>query len=206
VAPSSAAAEDAKVIVTHLRSERERKRFAGFVTRYAGRDFSHDSAWRETHSYLRWSAAHTAATGDGFTLTQLFGPMSRARRLFLRAALNPATLSLLRYGGYHRILAWRLAAITRPTPVIVAMSFPDETPDLAAGVRAGARLADYWLRATGAGLALHPISVVLQHDDVRHALQERFGLPGRTFFVSRLGYPTAEFPRTAHRTPVCRTV
>ena len=206
MAPSGAAAADAKVIVTHLRSEQDRKRFAGFVTRYAGRDFSHDAAWRETHSYLRWSDAHTAATGDGFTLTQLFGPMSAARRLFLRTALNPATLRLLRYGGYHRILAWQLAMITRPTPVIVAMSVPDETPDLAAGVRAGARLADYWLRATRAGLALHPISVVLQHEDVRRALQERFGLPGRTFFVSRVGYPTAEFPRTAHRAPACRMV
>ena len=206
VAPSTAAAEDAQVTVTYLRSERDRKRFAGLVARYGGRDFSHDGAWRETHSYLRRSPAHAAARGDGFTLTQLFGPMSGPRRLFLRTALNPATMRVLRFGGYHRILAWRLAAITRPTPVIVAMGFDGDSPDLATTVRAGARLADYWLRATRAGLALHPISVVLQHDDVRLALQDRFGLPGRTFFVSRLGYPTAEFPRPPHHAAACRTL
>ncbi|MGH3377803.1 MAG: hypothetical protein ACRDP6_24020 [Actinoallomurus sp.] len=206
VAPSTAAAEDAQVTVTYLRSERDRKRFAGLVARYGGRDFSHGGAWRETHSYLRRSPAHAAARGDGFTLTQLFGPMSGPRRLFLRTALNPATMRVLRFGGYHRILAWRLAAITRPTPVIVAMGFDGDAPDLATTVRAGARLADYWLRATRAGLALHPISVVLQHDDVRRALQDRFGLPGRTFFVSRLGYPTAEFPQVAHHAVACRTL
>lgn len=204
--PSTAAAENAQVTVTHMRSAAERARFAGFVTRYAGRDFSHDAAWRETHSFLRWSETDAAERGDGFTLTQLFGPLSRPRQLLMRAALDPATMRWLRYGGYHRFLAWQLAAITKPTPVIVAMSFDGDSPDLADTVRCGARLADYWLRATRAGLALHPISVVLQHDDVRRALQADFGLEGRTFFVSRLGYPTAEYPVSAHRAAACRMV
>jgi hypothetical protein len=204
--PRTAVASGARVEIAHWQTEEERTRFARFVARYGGRDFSHDDAWRETHSYLRWSGTDAAGRGDGFTLSQLFGPMSRSRALFLRAALDPATMRVLRYGGYHRVLARQLAAVVRPTPVIVAMSFAEERPDLAAMVRGGARLADYWLRATREGLALHPISIVLQHDDVRRALQERFGLPGRTFFVSRLGHPMAEFPPPPRRAAACRMV
>lgn len=204
--PSTAVAADARVDIEHWQSEEERARFVAFVARYGGRDFSHDAAWRETHAYLRWSESEAVTRGDGFTLRHLFGPMSRPRELFMRVALDPATMRILRYGGYPRILAGRLAALTRPTPAIVAMSFPDESPDTAAMVRAGARLADYWLRATQEGMALHPISIVLQHDDVRRRLQQSFGLSGRTFFVSRVGHPLAEFPRSAHRPVACRMV
>jgi nitroreductase len=205
-APATAVAAEAPVEIEHWRSEAERSRFVRFVARYGGRDFSHDAAWRETHGYLRWSASEAAARGDGFTLQHLFGPLSRPRQLFLRTALNPSLMRVLRFGGYHHVLAWQLAQITRPTPAIVAMSFRDESPDTAAMVQAGARLADYWLRATQEGLALHPISIVLQHDDVRRALQESFGLPGRTFFVSRVGHPAAEFPASPSRPVACRMV
>lgn len=199
--PSGGVAEGAPVAIRHLWTGDERSGFAALVARYGGRDFGNDRAWRETHSFIRWSDAEAGARGDGFTLRHLFGPLPWHRRLFRRVALDPATMRVLRYAGYHRILAGRLAAITRPTPVIVAMSLDADTPDVPATVRAGARLADYWLRATRAGLALHPISVVVQHDDARRALQTRFGLKGRTFFVSRLGYPTAEFPRSPRRAP-----
>lgn len=59
---------------------------------------------------------------------------------------------------------------------------------------AAGALADYWLDATAAGLVLHPISIVIQHDDLRLALQRRFCLPGRVFFAARLGHPAAAFP------------
>lgn len=206
--PSTAAAEGAQVTVRHLRAESERARFADFVARHGGRDFSHRSAWRETHSFLRWSPADAEARGDGFTLAQLFGPLSRLRHLAMRVALAPATLRVLRHVGYHRLLAHQLAAVVRPSPVIVVMSFSEAAPSLGETVRGGARLADYWLRATAAGLVLHPVSVVLQHDDLRTELQSWLRLPGRAFFVSRLGRPTAAFPRAPRRaaTTAFRTI
>ncbi|MCF6526493.1 RedV protein [Streptomyces sp. JJ36] len=202
--PSAGAAQDAPVTVTHLWSPDDRKRFGDFVARHGGRDFSHGAAWRETHSFLRRSATEAEARGDGFTLEQLFGPLPRLRHWFLRTALSPRTMTLLRWLGYHRLLASQLAVIVRRTPVITAMHFTTDTPGQADMVRGGARLADYWLRATREGLALHPVSVVIQHDDLRQSLGERFRLRGRPFFVSRLGRPTATFP-PAPRHPDART-
>ncbi|MFG2346869.1 nitroreductase family protein [Streptomyces phaeochromogenes] len=198
-APSAGAAEGADVTVRHLVTEGERAAFAHFVARHGGRDFSHQQAWRETHSFLRRNEAEAAARGDGFTLGQLFGPMPGPRRHIVRAALAPTTMRVLRHVGYPRLLAHQLALVVRPAPAIVAMSFAESAPGLEATVRGGAHLAEYWMRATDAGLALHPVSVVLQHDDVRTELQDRLGLTGRTFFVSRLGRPLTQFPRSPRR-------
>ncbi|AXG83015.1 RedV protein [Streptomyces paludis] len=199
-APPAGAAEGADVTVRHLVADSEREVFAGFVARHGGRDFSHRQAWRETYSFVRRDAAEAEERGDGFPLSQLFGPMPTPRRLALRVALAPTTMSVLRYAGYHRLLARQLARVVRQTPAVVAMGFADPAPGVEATVRGGARLAEYWSRATDAGLVLHPVSVVLQHDDVRTELQDRLGLPGRTFFVSRLGRPLTDFPRSPRRT------
>ncbi|WP_338896093.1 RedV protein [Streptomyces sp. TG1A-60] len=197
--PSTAAAEGADVTVRHLVTDAERADFADFVARHGGRDFSHPLAWRETHSYFRWSRADAEAHGDGFPLSQLFGPMSWPRRHVMRIALAPMTMRVLRHVGYHRVLARQLAHTVRPTPAIVAMSFADRAPSPEAVVRGGAQLAEYWLRATDTGLVLHPVSIVLQHDDLRTELEDRWELPGRAFFVSRLGRPTTAFPPSPRR-------
>ncbi|MFH8468517.1 RedV protein [Streptomyces sp. NPDC017991] len=198
-APSTGVAEGAGVTVRHLVADSERAAFAGLVARHGGRDFSHRQAWHETYSFVRRDEAEAEARGDGFALSQLFGPLSATRRHALRLALAPTTMNVLRHVGYHRVLARQLARVVRPTPVIVAMGLADALPGVEATVRGGARLAEYWLRATEAGLVLHPVSVVLQHDDVRKELQDRLGLPGRTIFVSRLGRPLTGFPRSPRR-------
>ncbi|PJE96355.1 RedV protein [Streptomyces carminius] len=189
----------AGVVVRHIGDAGVRARFAALVARHGGRDFSHGPAWRETHSFLRRDHADARAHGDGFALDQLFGPLSRLRRLALRAALAPATMGVLCLAGYHRLLARQLAATVRAAPVLVAMGLPAGEPGPGDLVRGGARLADYWLRATGAGLALHPVSVVLQHDDPRRRVQSLLGLPGRPFLVARLGRPTTGFPPAPRR-------
>lgn len=207
------------VTVHHLVTDAERAAVAGLVARYGGRDFAHLAAWRETHAYIRRDEADAERGGDGFTLGQLFGAMSPPRRWGMRAALAPATMRLLRHVGYDRFLARQLAAAVRGAPAIVALCFErcdgpgdsggpdgpggsggpgDRVPDAGSGLRAGAALAGYWLGATRAGLALHPVSIVLQHDDVRAAFERRLGLPGRAFFVSRLGHAVAAFP-PSHR-------
>ncbi|MFD0416970.1 RedV protein [Streptomyces sp. NPDC127108] len=204
LAPSGcAAARDAAVTVRHLTSGADRAVFADFVAEHGGRDFSHREAWRETHAFLRADRARADASGDGFALDQLFGPLSWPSRQALRAALAPATMRLLGPVRYDRFvgrrLAHGLARMVRPTPVVVAMSFDRTEPTLADAVKGGARLADYWLCATAAGLALHPVSVVLQHEDLRAAFQSALRIPGRAFFVSRLGWPVTEFPCSPRR-------
>ncbi|WP_204328287.1 RedV protein [Streptomyces aureoverticillatus] len=195
----AAAARGADVTVRHLTSGADRAAFADFVARHGGRDFRHRAAWRETHAYLRSNEIEAAARGDGFAIDRLFGPLRWPHRQVMRAALAPATMRILSHVGYHRLLASRLAHLVRPTPVVVAMSFARTEPTLADAVKGGARLADYWLCATGAGLVLHPVSVVLQHDDLRTALQSRLGIAGRAFFMSRLGWPATEFPVSPRR-------
>ncbi|WP_131741031.1 RedV protein [Actinomadura roseirufa] len=187
------------VAVRRLASWPERARFADFVARHAGRDFAHGGAWRETHSFLRWSAAEAAERGDGFTLEHLFGPMPARDRWARRLALAPAAMAVLGRAGYPRLLAGRLAAVVRRSPVIVMMSLPEQEPGVRDVLAASAVLADYWLAATAAGLVLHPVSIVIQHEDLRRALQRRFGVPGRVFFVARLGRPAAGFPRSPRR-------
>ena len=202
-APGIALSADADVKVSHLSTAEDRARFAGLLVRHAGRDFSDLAAWRETHSYIR-TPRQAAEQGDGFTLAQLFGPMRPARRRFMELALAPGTMRALRHLGYPRLLAGQLAAVARDTPVISILHLPAETlpaETLAASdlLRAGAYLTDYWLRVTRSGLAMHPLSVLLQHEDARRDLQTQFDLPGRAFFVARLGRPAMAFPRTARR-------
>ncbi|MFE2461678.1 RedV protein [Streptomyces sp. NPDC059402] len=188
------------VRLRHLTERRDLRAFAAFVARHAGLDFGHRAAWRETHSFLRRDLADAAARGDGFTLEQLFGPMSRPRRAAMRRALAPATMHLLGKVGYHRVLAAGLADIVRRTPTVVTMSFAERTPARAELLRGGARLADYWWRATRHGLSLHPVSIVVQHEDLRVRLERELSLPGgRTFFVSRVGVAGRPAPHSHRR-------
>lgn len=194
---------DPKVTVRHVVADAERAEVADLVSRHGGRDFSHRLAWQETHSFIRCGEADAEARGDGFTLAQLFGPLAPPRRYGMRIALAPATMRLLRHVGYHRVLARQLAAMVRRSPAAVALCFADEAPSTASIVCGGAAMADYWLAATRVGLVLHPVSVILQHDDVRDELEKRLGLPGRAFFVSRLGCASTEFP-PSHRLAASR--
>jgi nitroreductase len=187
------------VVIRHLRSWPERSRFTRFVAGYGGRDFAHGGAWRETHSFIRWSMDAASARGDGFTLDHLFGPRPPHDRWARRLAFAPPVMAALSRVGYPRFLAGRLAAVVRRSPAIVMMGLPVPDPCPADALSAAAVLADYWLDATRAGLVLHPISIVIQHDDLRFALQRRFCMTGRVFFVARLGRPTAAFPASPRR-------
>lgn len=185
--------------VRHLTGPDERAAFADLVARHAGRDYSHDAAWRETHAFLRWSRADAAARGDGLLLGEPAGLLAGPRQRVSRLALAPASMRVLRHVGYAGVLGRRLAGTVRSTPVIVALSVPGPEPDDRCLLDAGGRLVRYWLAATGAGLALHPISVLVQHEDVRRQLEDRLGLPGRVVFVSRLGRPAVGVPPAPRR-------
>jgi len=117
----------------------------------------------------------------------------------MRLALAPTTMRLLKYVGYPRIIAGQLGGLVGGSPATVTLAMPDPEPDRGALVVAGGLVLDYWLRATAEGLAMHPVSVILQHDDIRKRFQDAFGLSGRVVFFARLGVPDATFPPTPRR-------
>ncbi len=193
-------AENGGVTVRHLTSGQERSAFADFLARHAGRDFSHPAAWRETHAYVRWNAAEARRHGDGFTAAQLFGPLTPLQCLGKRLTLAPPVMRLLCLAGFHHRLAAEVAGHVRlRTPAVVVLGFTEESPGVAGQLRGGERLLDYWLAATEAGLALNPLSIVVQHDDLRRDLKALLGLAGCPFFVSRLGVPSTVAPASLRR-------
>lgn len=184
-----------------LSSEDDRTRFARFIARHAGRDFTHPAAWRETHSFIRRSEAEAQERGDGFTFEHLFGPLSPRETLLRRIALAPITMRALRATGFPRILAGQLAALVRHSPAVLMLSLPETTADEDEMLAAGQLLTDFWLLATDVGLVLHPISVVIQHADLLARLRTEFSMAGRVFFVARLGYSTQQFRPSPRRDP-----
>jgi 4-hydroxy-2,2'-bipyrrole-5-methanol dehydrogenase len=183
-------------VIRHVHDAQVRAAVARLIARHGGRDFAHRRAWRETHSFIRRDDADARQRGDGFTLEHLLGTMSRPRRQLMRAALAPATMRALSLAGYHRLLAAQLAGAVRGSPGLVVVTTRHHQPGTGELVMAGAAIIRYWLQATRQGLALHPVSVLLQHDDVRRRLQDLLGVPGRPVFLARLGTPAASVPPT----------
>ncbi|MEV6276621.1 hypothetical protein [Nocardia sp. NPDC051832] len=190
-----------RIDIRFLTSEDDRSRFVRFVARHAGRDFAHPAAWRETHSFIRRSETEARERGDGFSLEHLFGPLSATAMLLRRIALAPITMRLLRPTGFPRILAAQLAALVRQSPAVLLLSLPEAAVGDDELVAAGQLLTDFWLLATDMGLVLHPISVVIQHDDLHARLCAEFGLAGLVFFVARLGYSAHHCPPSPRRSP-----
>ncbi|MFE7722002.1 hypothetical protein ACFU44_23485 [Nocardia rhizosphaerihabitans] len=189
-----------RVHVRYLISEHDRNRFVRFVARHAGRDFAHTSAWRETHSFIRRNEIEAQERGDGFTFAHLFGSLSRGQTLLRRVVLAPVTMRMMRATGLPRILAGQLATVVGSSRVVATLCVADSPTDDDL-LTAGELLTDFWLHATDAGLVLHPISVVIQHEDLREQLQSEFALTGHVFFVARLGYSAQHFPPTPRRDP-----
>jgi hypothetical protein len=165
-----------------------------FVGRHAGVDFADLRGWTETFQYIRFG--DEAAT-DGFAVTQLFGPLPAAVRQFLRLALSPGVMRFARHLGVPRVMARELGKLVARAPLLACVSVTSESPraDLAAG---GVAL-DLWMRATGLGLALHPVSAILQHAELRERFQRLVVPRGRAVFFARVGFPTATFPSTPRR-------
>lgn len=170
-----------------------------FVARHAGRDFSDAAAWAETYAFIRFRDHELRTMEDGFPVTQLFGPLSPLRRAMWRLALAPRAMSLLGRLGMPALLGRALGELVGQGPALACFSFATEHPSVAAQLAGGGAVMDFWLRATAAGLALHPVSVVLQHTDLRRALQRERRSTGRLFFLSRLGRPAVSFPPAPRR-------
>lgn len=168
-----------------------------FVADHASVDFTDPRAWRETFRFIRFSARAAASAPDGFALTQLFGPLPPLVPQLVRAALSPASMRVLRHLGVPSVMARGLGRLVGSSPLLACVSVDRAEPW--SELVAGATTIDLWMRATAAGLALHPVSAILQHEDLRDRFQHIVGGNGRAVFFARVGYPTATFPPTSRR-------
>lgn len=165
-------------------------RIGRLVEAYGALDFSNYAAWSETYRYIHFDQTRPAE--DGFYLSSLVGPVSRTRSRLMRIAFAPAVMQVLRVVGLPRKLAKELGALVAGSPGLLSCALPDRRPGAKALVQAGARLMEIWLNAQRLGIAVHPVSVMLQHDEPRREVETLFGEPGRVVFLARFGYAAAQ--------------
>jgi nitroreductase len=170
-----------------------------FVGQHAGVDFGHSAAWRETYRFIRFGRREADAAEDGFSITQLLGPLSPWRRRCLQIILSPASMSVLKWFGFHNHLGRQLGELVAGTPLLAAIALRHPDGGLRDQMIGGSAAMDLWLRATANHLVMHPVSVILQHDTIRAEFQRRFNVPGRVLLFCRVGYPTVEFPPSPRR-------
>lgn len=175
-------------------------RVAELVERYAARDFTHREAWAETYRYLSFdSASKTRQTRElGFSIEHLLGPLPWVTRQLLRWALSPAAMTWFSPLGVPQQLARGLARLVAGTTDLVCVASA-ERETVTSGLYAGSLIMDLWLRATEMGLALHPLSVLVQHDDSRQDLGRALGLAGEPIFLARVGRPLHRFSPSPRR-------
>jgi nitroreductase len=167
------------------------------VGHHGSADFTNRAAWAETYRFVRFTARAAASHADGFALTQLFGPLPPLVPQLLRAALSPPAMRVLRHLGVPGVMARGLGKLVGTSPLLawIAVDGDARWTEVVAG---GVAL-DLWMRATALGLALHPVSVLLQHDELRDRFQRVAGGTERAVFLARVGHPMATFPPTSRR-------
>lgn len=174
-------------------------RLGAFVAATAGVEFEDEAAWEETYRHLRFGGEADAEGATGLPVSQLFGPLPGWARRLLRRLLAPAAMRRLKRLGLPGLLARQLGELVGASPLAVLLVFKAQHPGPDLQLAAGGRLLRVWLAATRRGLALHPVSVVLQHPSLRQRLESEFGLPGRVFFLARAGIPLRQFPPAPKR-------
>ncbi|QDQ25962.1 hypothetical protein FNU76_06110 [Chitinimonas arctica] len=176
----------------HCDNEADIERLARFVGQYAERDFSDARAWAETYRFIDFSARSGSIEGDGFNIQQLTGPLPRWKRWLYRCALAPALVPLSARCGFTGRIASQLGELVGRSASLCYLSYSGDAGAAAQQqVLAGEAMLAHWLAATEQGLALHPVSVVLQHGEIRERLECLLAEPNEVWFFARLGQPIA---------------
>lgn len=168
------------------------------IQRYAALDYTHPSAWAETYRFIRFGGA----ARDGLPIKLLLGELPATHRRLAQLLLAPGCMPLLRRAGVPKLLAAQAAAQFRAGPALMVLTLNEDDAPLPPRLAAGCALMQTWLNATRHGLSIHPLSVLVQHDEARCALQEALGLQRRLFFFARLGEPCNPWmpaPKRPHR-------
>jgi hypothetical protein len=160
-------------------------------------DFLHPAAWKETYRHIRFRSD----SEDGLPIdTLLARRVSAPWRRALSVLLSPAVMRVAGPLGLAQSMATEASRAVAAAPLLIYLSFRDEAPSVDAQVQAGARLQAVWLQAAAHGVALHPFSVLVQHDDLRAELARCLNVDsGRGFFFARAGRPLTDAPRAPRR-------
>jgi len=178
---------------------------ADFVSRHASIEFTHAGNWAETYRCLRFFDGE--GDEDGMPIANLLGPVPSWQRPVLKALLAPTPMRGLGRLGLARTLAGQLGDNVGASPALLYGLMPSADTGLNTRLAAGAQMLVVWLELTSRGLSLHPISVVLQHQDLRDDFQQQLGLPaGRCFFFARVGYPGDSVNPTPRRSADARAL
>ncbi|MBQ4844630.1 nitroreductase [Pseudoalteromonas sp. MMG005] len=163
---------------------RKHQQTAELVSQFASQDFKHANAWKETYRFIDFSK--TPNSDRGFNIQQLMGPMSLFKRRFHQVLLNPITMTLLAKFGLAEHMAKTLGELTAHSTQIICL-YQNAQQSTYDWLCAGQKMIEMWLQATAQGLAVHPLSVLLQHPDAKAALHHNLGPQYFPLFIARVG-------------------
>ncbi|MEU3461310.1 hypothetical protein ABZ721_15355 [Streptomyces sp. NPDC006733] len=163
---------------------------------------------RELRTWLRLSRSHPRYAADGLTYEAL--DMSRAEALGLRMVLAPAVYGVLRRLGLARLLAGSQSGLLRYEGSVLVLTTAAGADTSATGtpatgttttpaalVRAGQELVRVWYALAERGIAVHPLSQLLDCPLTEQELARRLGGRERPLAVFRAGRPTGPSVRSA---------
>ena len=175
-----------------IEQRQTREHLGDFFARHAGRELRHRASWAETYRHIRFSGRADDGLPIGNLLARPVGGLSGA---VLGWLLAPRVMSGLSRVGAAHLFARKAGKVVAAAPLALYLRARSEAPDEAAVIAAGARMQAVWLAATEDAVAVHPVSVALQHEELREAFARACQAPaGRGLWFARVGVPTASVP------------
>lgn len=177
------------------------RELAGLAIRADRWLFGSAAVVRELRTWLRLNRSHPRYEADGLTYEAL--AMSRAEAAGLRAVLAPGVYGVLRRLGLARLLAGQQGGLLRYEGSVLVLTGPAASgPGTPLGspaslVRAGQELVRVWYALAERGVAVHPLSQILDCPRTEQELARRLGGRERPLAVFRAGRPTGQAVRSA---------
>lgn len=187
-----------EIEITIIKEREVIESMAKFVSHYGEIEFTKAEVWRETYQFIHFSKQEKHEYG--FPIEQLLEKGSQSFSFLLKILLNPYCMNWLKYLRLPHLLASEMGKLVKASPLLIYLNFKTDYPSLKMQLEGGALWLNFCLNATKMGLAVHPVSVVLQHQHLRHNFQKSYHLPkGRGFFFCRLGQPIRTFSSVSKR-------
>lgn len=180
------------------------RELAGLAVRADRRLFGSPPVVRELRTWLRLHRSHPRYAADGLTYESL--AMSRAEAAGLRAVLVPGVYGVLRRLGLARLLAGAQSGLLRYEGSVLVLTTAAGTDASGTGtpagspaavVRAGRELVRVWYALAERGIAVHPLSQILDCPRTEQELAGRLEGCERPLAVFRAGRPAGPLPRSA---------
>lgn len=159
------------------------KVIAELVKYYASLDFSNRDAWRETFRYICFDEKEERE--DGFYFSNLFGQTSSWFRWAFRLGLHPVNHRFYSLLKLPSMMASNFAKLISDEGHLMTLTVGDESPESL--FSAGQMLGRFTLTVQQMEWVMHPMSVLVQHDEPRYQLSDFLCLQQPLVYVARLG-------------------